>query len=166
MMFLLLVACHPDPGAPDYPERALWVVDEDDGFYDDPLDEGEERLSVGVFYEGLATESYIIDDVDNHFYVYESTFSVNTTDDRWEGYLADDLVNNGVGWWGGGVHWDNPRDLSGWDSLHVVARTTVATAWDIGITPGQWPSRSRHAPRLRKAHPSTRKSSVKSSLFT
>ena len=135
MIIFALLACRPDPGEPVYPDPEPWVLEGDD-FYDDPLAVGEERLALGVFYEGQATETLVVDDVTNHFYVYENTFTNKPTDDRWEGYLADELTNNGVGWWGGGVHWDTPRDVSGWDSLHVVARTTVATEWDIGITGG------------------------------
>lgn len=135
MILSLLVACQPDPGAPDYPEREPWVVEGDD-FYDDPLAEGEERLALGIFYEGVSTESYVIDDVDNHFYIYESTFSVETTDDRWEGYSADVLIHGALAWFGGGVHWDVPRDLSGWDALHLVVQTSDDTSWQVGLTGG------------------------------
>lgn len=141
-MMWLLLACRPDPGAPNYPEPEPWVRGgEDDDFYADPLAEGEERLGYGVFYEGEATEALIIDGVTNHFYIYENTFSVATTDDRWEGYVADELENNGVGWWGGGVHWDTPRDLSDWDTLHLAARTEVDTDWEVGLTGGGTESR-------------------------
>lgn len=134
-MILLLLACHPDPGAPDYPEREPWVVD-DDNFYDDPLAPGEERLSIGLFYEGVATESVPIDDQDAHFYIYENTFSVQTTDDRYEGYVADTIVHGSLAWWGGGVHWDTPRDLSGWEALHFAVRTTDDVSWSVGMTGG------------------------------
>lgn len=135
-MMLLLLACRPDPGAPHYPDPEPWAVTDDDDFYDDPLEAGEERLGIGVFYEGTATETRVIDDVDTHFYIYSATFTDTVTDDRWEGYVADDLVNTGVGWWGGGVHWDTPYDLSGWDTLHLVARSETLADWDLGITGG------------------------------
>ncbi len=132
---LALLACRPDPGAPSYPDPGPWAREGDD-FYADPFAEGEERLGYGVFYEGEANEALVIDGVENHFYIYESTFSVATTDDRWEGYVADEISNNGVGWWGGGVHWDVARDISGWDTLHVVLKTDVLTDWYVGITGG------------------------------
>ena len=132
---LALLACRPDPGAPSYPDPEPWAHEGDD-FYADPFAEGEERLGYGVFYEGEANEALVIDGVENHFYIYESTFSVATTDDRWEGYVADEITNNGVGWWGGGVHWDVARDISGWDTLHVVLKTDVLTDWFVGITGG------------------------------
>lgn len=137
MILALLFACRPDPGAPSYPDPEPWLPGEDDDFYADPLGEGEERLGYGLFYEGARTEALVIDGVDNHFYVYEGTFTVETTDDRWEGYVADELVNTGVGWWGGGVHWDVPRDLSGWETLHVVARSDTRADWSVGLVGGE-----------------------------
>lgn len=139
-LLLLLAACRPDPGAPDYPARDPWVIEGDD-FYDDPLHPGEERLSLGIFYEGPATETLVVDDVDNHFYVYENTFSVTTTDDRWEGYTADALVHGALAWWGGGIHWDVPQDLSDWDALHLVVQTEDTVAWQVGLTGGGVESR-------------------------
>lgn len=135
MSLLLLLACRPDPGAPDYPDPQPWALDNEDD-EDDPLAAGEERLGLGVFYEGPETESLVIDGVENHFYIYESTFTLTTTDDGWEGAVADLITNNGVGWWGGGVHWDVARDISGWETLHVAVRTAVMTSWAIGLTGG------------------------------
>ena len=140
MTLLLLLACRPDPGAPSYRDRLPWVVEGDD-FYADPLAEGEERLSLGIFYEGVATESYRIDDVDNHFYIYESTFSVETTDDRWEGYSADAFIHGNLAWFGGGIHWDVGRDLSDWDALHLVVQTADDVSWEVGLTGGGVESR-------------------------
>lgn len=134
-LLLWLAACRPDPGLPDYPEPEPWVPGGDD-FYPDPLDPGEERLSIGLFYEGTATESVPVDDLDTHFYIYENTFSVETTDDRWEGYVADELVRGSLAWWGGGIHWDTPRDLSGWEALHLVVQSTDPVDWEVGITGG------------------------------
>lgn len=134
-LVLALFACRPEIGPPDYPDRVPWVRD-DAEFYGDPLVTGEERLSIGVFYEGAATETMIIDDVATHFYVYESTFTDKPTDDRWEGYIANELVNAGKGWWGGGVHWDTAKDLSAWETLHLVARSDVVTDFEFGLNGG------------------------------
>jgi hypothetical protein len=136
MILTLLLGCRPDPGAPRYPDPEPWTPDTGGDFYADPLDEGEERLGLGVFYEGEATETLVIDGVDRHFYIYENTFTVTTTDDRWEGYAADELTDNGVGWWGGGVHWDTPTDLRDWDALHIAIRADDRTDWAIGMTGG------------------------------
>lgn len=136
MILALLLACRPDPGAPDYPERAPWTRGADDDFYADPLADGEERLGYGLFYEGETTEAIVLDEVDSHFYIYESTFTVSATDDRWEGYAADELTHAGGAWWGGGVHWDVAHDLSGWEALHVALRTEDLADWSIGMAGG------------------------------
>lgn len=135
-LLLLGLACRPDPGAPSYPDPEPWVVTDDPEFYADPLDPGEERLSIGAFYEGPADEVVPIDDAETHFYVYENTFSVQTTDDRWEGYVADTLTHGSLAWFGGGIHWDSPRDLSGWEALHLVVSTSDEASWDVGLTGG------------------------------
>jgi hypothetical protein len=135
ILALSLLACRPDPGAPDYPTREPWVV-EDSDFYQDALSPGEERLSVGLFYEGTATETYIIDDTVNHFYIYENTFSDTTTDDRVEGYVADTITHGNLAWWGGGIHWDEPKDLSGWEALHFWVTTSNMADWSVGLTGG------------------------------
>jgi hypothetical protein len=129
----LLAACRPDPGAPAYPERAPWDRATSDGFLATPLADGETRLGIGVFYEGETTESVPIDDTTTHFYVYESSFYVEADDDRVEGYASDGVVLRGKPWWGGGVHWDAPRDLSAYDTLHVALRTESLGSWNLGV---------------------------------
>jgi hypothetical protein len=129
----LLVACRPDPGAPSYPERLPWDRAAADGFLATPLAEGEERLGIGVFYEGETTDIVPIDDTLTHFYVYESSFGVEASDDRVEGYASDVIVLRGNPWWGGGVHWDSTRDLTGYDTLHVAMKTESLGSWDLGV---------------------------------
>ena len=132
-LVLMLVACRPDPGAPRYPERLPWNRAASDGFLATPLAEGEERLGIGVFYEGETTDIVPINDTTTHFYVYESSFGVAASDDRVEGFASDELVLRGNPWWGGGVHWDAPRDLRGYDTLHVALKTESLGAWELGV---------------------------------
>ena len=132
-LVLVLVACRPDPGAPRYPERLPWNRAASDGFLATPLAEGEERLGIGVFYEGETTDIVPINDTTTHFYVYESCFGVAASDDRVEGFASDELVLRGNPWWGGGVHWDTPRDLRGYDTLHVALKTESLGSWDLGL---------------------------------
>lgn len=134
VLTLLFVGCRPDPGAPRYPERLPWDHAASDGFLATPLAEGEERLGIGVFYEGETTDIVPINDTTTHFYVYESSFGVAASDDRVEGYASDELVLRGNPWWGGGVHWDAPRDLRGYDTLHVALKTESLGSWDLGMT--------------------------------
>ena len=133
----LLLACRPELGAPAYPTRQPWDRGTSDGFLATPLAEGEERLGIGVFYEGETTTNVPIDDTTTHFYVYESSFYVEADDDRVEGYASDAIVLRGKPWWGGGVHWDGARDLSGYDTLHVALRTESLGSWDLGINAGR-----------------------------
>jgi hypothetical protein len=135
MIALLLLACRAEPEAPDYPARAPWDRAGED-FYADPLAPGEERLSIGLFYEGEATELVPLDDSTTHFYVYEGTVGVQATDTRWEGLAADRWTRGELPWWGAGVHWDTPRDLTEWDSLHLVVSTDVAPTWSVGVQGG------------------------------
>lgn len=126
---LLLLACRPDPGSPDYPDPS--AVDsgdtgQEDDFYPgpDPWQEGEARLSLGLFYEGGASEALPVDDVTRHYYIYSATYS-ETVDviDRVEGYESAVIVHGGGEWWGGGITWDQPEDLGEWRTLHLSLRS-------------------------------------------
>lgn len=139
-MILLLLACRADPGLPDYPDREPWTRTGDD-FYEDPLAEGEDRLGIGVFYEGETTEWVPIDDSTTHFYIYENTFTVSVTDRRYEGYEADVITRGSLAWWGGGVHWDVGKDLSAYRVLNVAVRSSDTVSWELGITGGGQESR-------------------------
>jgi hypothetical protein len=139
-MILLLIACRADPGLPDYPERLPWERTGDD-FYDDPLAEGEERLGIGLFYEGETTTQVEINDTTTHFYIYENTFTISTTDRRYEGYEATVITRGNLAWWGGGVHWDVPGDLGAYRVLNLAVRSSYTDSWEIGITGGGQESR-------------------------
>ena len=117
---LLLLACRPDPGSPTYPDpSAVDTADtgENDDFYDgpDPWEEGEARLSLGAFYEGGASEVLPVDDVTRHYYIYSGTYT----------QTVDVIVHGGGDWWGGGITWDSPEDLSGWSTLHVSVKAST-----------------------------------------
>lgn len=121
--FSSLSACRSDSGPNDYqsqeyiPDAAMPLTI--------ALLEGEERLSLGIFYEGEFTEEVVIDDLTTHFYIYEETFSVISQEsDRTEGVRSDLITHRGGPWWGGGVHWDEPRDLSEWTTLHLSLKST------------------------------------------
>ena len=122
-MLFWLFACRPDPGLPDY---SLGTTDSGDtGTTDgslagpDPYQEGENRLSIGIFYEGGYSELHEINNVDSHFYIWEDTMVMTPTDEYIEGLYADEVVVGGVGWFGGGVFWNLPEDLSPWTTMHV-----------------------------------------------
>lgn len=137
-MIWFLLACRPDPGEPNYPDPTEQVDDTDAEFLEgpDPYVEGEERLSIGVFYEGTSTEFVEIDNTTAHFYIYEASFSVTTDTERAEGYVSDKFTLARDTWWGGGVHWDSPRDLSAYNSYHLSLLSNDDVAIDLGMKAG------------------------------
>lgn len=120
-----LLGCRPDPGDPDYPEITPFQDTDGDGFLPgpDPYEEGERRLTFGTFYEGESSDQIPIDDVTNHFYIYEGSFSIAPDSDRVEGFAADRLTVSSSAFWGGGLHFDNRIDLSSWDTMHIALRS-------------------------------------------
>lgn len=139
---LLLGACRPDPGAPRYPTPEAWDPTTDDPDFlpgDTPYAEGDERLSLGVFYEGGHSEILQIDEVTRHVYIYEGTFTIGVSDDRVEGLVSGlATVTGAQPWWGGGVHWDVPTDLSAWTTLHLAIASDDAafSSWNLGMSDG------------------------------
>jgi hypothetical protein len=138
-MIWLLVACRPDPGAPDYPDPQAVTDDTADADFlagPDPYEDGEDRLSIGIFYEGAVSEWIDVDNQTAHFYIYENSFGVVPSDERVEGYTSDELVVARDTWWGGGIHWDSPRDLSTYTHLNISLRSNEVTDMDLGMAGG------------------------------
>lgn len=136
MIIVLLWGCRADPGQPVYPVYPPWDPGLDTDFLPGPFPyvDGDERLSFGLFYEGAASETVEIDDVTTHYYIYEGTYTQALSDERVEGLSADVLVVSGAQlWWGGGIVWDNPADLSDWTTLHVSLRATDALFEDMVV---------------------------------
>lgn len=117
-LLLGLAACRPDPGVPDYSSQA--------GLFGDggsqevkpgpfPYVAGSRRLAFGAFYEGGASDRVPLD----HYYIFSDSYSTQPSDERVEGLQSDELVFKGTGFWGGGLFWDKPTDLTGWSTLHV-----------------------------------------------
>ncbi len=140
-LMIIVAGCRPDAGTPNYPGADPWDPVADDPDFQqgtDPWVEGEARLSLGIFYEGGASEVVPVDEVTSHFYIYETSFSMGVTDDCVEGVVADALATSGGPWWGGGVHWDAAGDLSSWTTLHIALKTSAESmaGWDLGMTGG------------------------------
>ncbi len=133
----LLLACRPELGAPSYPSPESWLDDTGSSALPgpDPYVEGEPRLSLGIFYESDASE---VDPTD-HFYIFENTFSVSSSEERVEGLSSDVWTHTGGAWWGGGIYWDEARDLSAWSTLNLdllaPAEGGIAGA-DLGMVGG------------------------------
>lgn len=139
---LALAACRPDPGSPNYANPDVWDPTSDDPDFvesDNPFEEGDERLSIGIFYEGGFSEALPVDNATRHVYIYEDTFSIGVSDNRFEGLTADEISLTGAQvWWGGGVHWDTPTDLSEWTTLHVALASSDPSfeSWTLGMSDG------------------------------
>lgn len=116
-----LAGCRPDPGVPVYI---------DDAGVQRP------RLSVGVFYSGPASDVVPIDDAGRRVDIFSGTISAIIIDnkDRIEGQPSASLVHAGMPWWGMGVDWDSPLDLSRWKTMHVSFKSTAAAFADFKIT--------------------------------
>ncbi len=139
-LLVLLAACRSGLDDADYESQESFdlAVSPDGGEEaglpgPDPFEPGEQRLSVGVFYEGGSSELVEIDNSTAHLYLYESTVSVEEVGEPLEGRLAHRLVHAGGDWWGMGVHWSSPRDLSRWASLHVSFRSESLAEVEIGL---------------------------------
>lgn len=125
MMWLMLLACRPDPGQPTYVERTGWTTDTADTQFlsgPDPYEEGEQRLSLGIFYEGGYSDLIEVDDSNVFYYIYNNYTHSEDLNDRIEGYSAAVWTVSNATWFGGGVNSAAPVDLSAWDTLHVTIK--------------------------------------------
>jgi hypothetical protein len=129
-VLLLLAACRPDPGESDY-ENQGQLTPSNDGTDPGadvlpgpvPYQTGQRRLSVG-FYEGGRSEDIPVDNTTTHVYLYEGTTTLEPSSTRVEGRASDLVVHAGKAWLGFGVHWDAPRNLGAWKTLHVSLRSS------------------------------------------
>lgn len=139
--------CRLDPGEPDYSGHVGLVKDKVDAAGDDlpgpfPYVPGEPRLMVGLFYEGGASERVVLNGQTTHYYIFviegssALTYAQESDGDRVEGRLSDRLILNGTPWWGGGVVWDQPQDLSAWTTLHVSLKSSDPSFADLKVTLG------------------------------
>lgn len=117
----VLAGCRPDPGAP---------------LYIDDAGVSRPRLSVGVFYSGPASDVIPIDDATRRVDIFSGTISAIILDnkDRIEGQPSASLVHAGMPWWGMGVDWDAPLDLSRWKTMHVSFKSSSAAFKDFKVT--------------------------------
>lgn len=136
---LTVMACRPQRGPAQYPEITPYIDTASPlllGFT--PYTPAVQRLSLGAFYEGEATEVVPIDSTTTHLYIYENTFSTSVSDDRVEGLQSTVGTVGNVGWWGGGIHWDSPRDVSNYNTLHLALKSSdpSAEALEVGMGGG------------------------------
>ena len=139
-----LLACRPEVGDPDYSSQETFDFEAEESVVvslpgPDPFVQGEQRLSLGIFYEGASSQEILVDEVTRHFYIYANeatsllTFSQSTSDERLEGLRADSIEHSGGPWWGGGIHWDVAQDLSSWSSLHISLKSNDPAFSDVDL---------------------------------
>ena len=133
VVFTLLMACRPEPGSPAYPS----ADDLPNWGGPDPYEEGAERISLGIFYEMGASETYTIDNTNQFCYIWSNTVAVFATDERIEGYSAERIGVGSLGWWGGGIFWGEEGDFSDWTTLHVSLKTGDENITDLEVGMGQ-----------------------------
>ena len=132
LVVILNIACRALGGPDDYNSQEMFIQ-EDVTPIEEEIPQGQKRLSIGIFYEGPADEMVIIDGVQNHFYIYEGTFSITEASDRVEGSISDKVIHAGGAWWGGGVHWDTARDLSNWQTLHISFKSNQISFENLSL---------------------------------
>jgi len=135
MVALVAVGCRPEAGVPDYSShRGLLdgstAVSLPGPF---PYVEGEPRLFLGIHYETGRSETITINDMDRRYDVFAG-YELLPTNDRVEGTFSDRLIYTGPGFWGGGLAWDDPRDLGGWTTMHISLKSAAETFDDVAFT--------------------------------
>ncbi len=129
------LACRIDPGTPDYSGHVGLVDRTDAGpsnelMGPDPYMPGDDRLGVGVFYEGGRSEDIAVNGTTTNYFIFiidgtmDLTYEQRTSEDRLEGMFSDEIRLKGTPFWGGGVIWNEPINLSGWTTLNVSFKSS------------------------------------------
>lgn len=132
------IGCRPDPGASRYDQQEPFPHDDGGGESlpgPNPYQPGQRRLSIGAFYESGASDVVPVDNMASNLYVYSDTVTLLPDPDHIEGKTSTRATHAGLTWWGFGVHWMTPRDLSAWTHLHVSLKSHDAAfaAVDLGM---------------------------------
>jgi len=102
----------------------------------DPFQPGDERLSVGYFYEGGWSKEIPINTVTTNYFIFvfdenrvleTLTYSQTDSSDRIEGLISVEITLNDFPFWGGGIIWEEPTDLSGWTTMFVAFKSSDAS---------------------------------------
>lgn len=132
---LAVGACRPDPGIPDYSafdgitDGGEQEVEPLPGPF--PYVPGEPRLFLGIHYEGGRSDAFLIDEETRRYLVFENSYDLRATDDRIEGTFADLLRYRDAPFWGGGLSWDTPTDLSEWTTMHISLKSEDPTFAEV-----------------------------------
>jgi len=146
----LASGCPGDLGTPDYSDQ-VGLRDPVDPFPPvppDPFEPGDERLSVGYFYEGGWSVEIPINGINTNYFVFAVdadnivatlTYSQDVTSDRLEGLESVEISLNDQPFWGGGIIWDDPTDLSEWTWMFVGFKSSDPSfeSFDLSLQSGE-----------------------------
>jgi hypothetical protein len=141
----LVGGCMPDLGTPDYSSQVglREPVDPFPPVAPDPYQPGDERLSVGYFYEGGRSETILINGVTTNYFIFvidenkpveTLTYSQDSSSDRLEGLESVKIRLNDRPFWGGGIIWDEPIDLSDWTTMYVGFKSSDESFESFDLT--------------------------------
>ncbi len=125
-----IAACGDGAGIPDFSDHADLVPVDQKFEEPDPYQPGKDRLSVDAFYEGGRSETIKINSIRTHYFIFGrpelgvETYVHGISGDRLEGEDSDRFTLVGTPWWGGGIVWDQPIDLSEWKKLFVSFKSS------------------------------------------
>ena len=157
MVLSLVAACAADLGTLDTsdPEalddaRGVGVRDPIDPFPPippDPFQPGDERLSVGYFYEGgrsttieinTSSTDYFVFAIDRREPVATRSFAESESTDRVEGRFSYEITLIGSAVWAGGIVWFEPIDISEWTTMYVSLKSSDRSfaRFDLTFTSG------------------------------
>ncbi len=129
---LVLTACRPNPGVPDYSGMASLFGDGGAPMSlpgPHPYVPGTRRLAFGAFYEGGSSDQLPLD----NYFIFSNSYATVPSDDRVEGLQSDELDFNGTSFWGGGLFWTKPTDMRGWTTLHVSLKSDATNLAVIAL---------------------------------
>ncbi|MBT8470214.1 MAG: hypothetical protein KJN97_15820, partial [Deltaproteobacteria bacterium] len=149
LLALSLVASCADLGTPDYSDQ-VGLRDSIQGpFYafppvaPDPYQPGDERLSVGYFYEGGRSATIPINTVTTNYFIFVVDLNrpVETltggqfpSRDRLEGLESIEFTTAAQPFWGSVILWEVSIDLSEWTTMFVGFKSSDASFERIELT--------------------------------
>ena len=149
LLVIMLAGCAADIGTPDYSNSgAPDPVNPFPPVPPDPFQPGDKRLFVGYFYETGRSQSILVNRQNNNYFIFAidpsrplatATYTQGASDDRVEGLISIEIILLDEAFWGGGLIWDNPIDLTGWTTLYVSFKSSDPSfeRFDITVQSGR-----------------------------
>ena len=136
----LVAACQTDANEVDYTDFPVpEPLDTFPTISPDPYMQGDERLEVGIFYGGGSSEAIGLTGMRREYFIFDASYEQATVDDRIEGRESDEITLNGTPFWGGGIIWMDPIDISKWTLLNVAFKSSDPSfaTFDLTLQSGE-----------------------------